>query len=100
MSSGQYLYILCRASVAEWLGHQSHTTRSLPSSQRRFESSSDRSEREKICQFTYKHVPMIGGLSQNTLYMYNVSEFSIPPIKTDRHHVNAKLKRKYHAWGD
>ena len=31
----------------------------------------------------------VGGLSPNTLY--NVSGFSLPPIKTDRHHITEKL---------
>jgi hypothetical protein len=31
----------------------------------------------------------VGGLSPNTLY--NVSGFSLPPIKTDRHHITERL---------
>jgi hypothetical protein len=31
----------------------------------------------------------VSGLSPNTLY--NVSRFSLPPIKIDRHHINEKL---------
>jgi hypothetical protein len=31
----------------------------------------------------------VGGLFSNTLY--NISEFSLPPIKTDRHHITEKL---------
>jgi hypothetical protein len=31
----------------------------------------------------------VSGLSQNALY--NVSKFSLPPIKSDSHHINEKL---------
>ena len=75
-----------RASVAEWLGYRSHTTKPLASSPHRFAPRSyDATVWESLSVYLWK----VGGLSPNTLY--NVSGFSFPPIKTDRHHVTEKL---------
>jgi hypothetical protein len=76
------------ASRAEWLRHWSHTMRPLTPSQRRFESCLDRSE------YVEKFVSLLaeGRWSlPNTLYMYNVSGFSLPPIKTDCHRITEEL---------
>jgi hypothetical protein len=69
--------------VVEWLRHRSHTMRPLTSSPRRFESYSNQSD--------YMNLLAVGrGLSSNILY--NVSEFSLPSIKTHHHHTTDKRK--------
>jgi hypothetical protein len=78
--------LIFRTFVAEWLIHRSHTTRPLISSRRRFETCSYR------CNYVRRlsvYLRKVGGLSSNTLY--NVSEFSLPPIKTDRRHITETL---------
>jgi hypothetical protein len=80
-----WLQLYVGVPVAEcFKRHRSHTTRSL-TSVGLHPAHTDVTVRESLSV----HLQKVSGLFPNALY--NVCGFSLPPIKTDRHHITEKL---------